>query len=136
MAKLNRKYPHLLAEDIEIWLAFLETYGNRFTSFDYDVRVGKGRPAQGDHTPEIQKMAIDLSQKRIDAVGHTDGAIMIIEITPHAGMKTIGQLMTYPILYKETFNPTLPVFPLLVCRELNPDIKPALDSMKCPFYIV
>jgi hypothetical protein len=125
-----------MPQDIDTWERFLEAYGSRFNSFDYDVRVGKGRPAPEGSTPEIQKMAIDLSQKRIDAVAFTPDAIMCIEITSHAGLKAIGQLITYPLLYAETFHPTLPVLPLLICTDLSPDVQPALKAYKIPFYIV
>ena len=136
MATLNRKYPHLLPDDIAIWERFLSAYEKRFNSFDYDVRVGLGRPADTSLPENIQKAAIALSQKRIDVVGHTDDAIMCIEITGHAGLKAIGQLVAYPLLYAETFKPTKPVLPLLVCAQLHPDVKPVLDSLKVPFYLV
>jgi hypothetical protein len=125
-----------MPQDIDTWERFLQAYGSRFERFDYDLRVGKGRPTSQDESPEIQKMALDLSQKRIDAVGFTADAIMCIEITSYAGLKAIGQLITYPILYAETFSPTLPVLPLLVCTELSPDVLPALKAYKIPFYVV
>lgn len=132
----NRLYPHLMPQDIDTWERFLEAYGSRFERFEYDVRVGKGRPAPDDQSDAIKKMAIDLSQKRIDVVAFTADAIMCIEITSNAGLKAIGQLITYPILYAETFKPTLPVLPLLICTDLDPDAQPALKAYKVPFYIV
>ena len=136
MATKNRLYPHLMPQDIDTWERFLESHGAKFEYFLYDVRVGTGRPAPEGSSPEIAKMAIDLSQKRIDAVGFTADAIMCIEITSYAGLKAIGQLITYPILYAETYHPTLPVLPLLICTELSSDTLPVLKAYKIPYYVV
>lgn len=126
MAFLNRFYPHLLPEDITVWARFLTKYPDRFDPIEYDVRVGRGRPAPLDMPDNIRTMALDLSMRRIDAIGHTPRLIYVIEITRIAGLKAVGQVITYPILYRQTFAPTKPVRTLLVCEELHPDIEPAL----------
>ena len=135
MAFKNRLYPHLLPEDIDVWERFLSAYAHRFERFDYDVRIGEGRPAPPGTDEAIARMAIDLSQKRIDAVGHTADAIAIIEITKLAGLKAVGQLITYPILYAKTFNPTKPLIPILVTAELSPDIIPVLKAHNITYYV-
>ena len=58
---------------------------------------------------------------RIDAVGYTQAGIYIIEITRRAGLKAIGQLESYPLLFKDKFNPRAKVIPYLVCEELKSD---------------
>lgn len=126
MAFLNRFYPHLLPEDIEVWLRFQHEYPQRFYDIEYDVRVGKGRPAPLKYPDNTRKMIHDLTMRRIDAVGHSPRLITIIEITRAAGLKAVGQMITYPILYRQTFAPRKPIHTLLVCEELRPDIEPAL----------
>lgn len=85
--------------------------------------MGVGRDPGAGYKPNIRQMAIDLSQRRIDAIGHRIGQIDIIEITPHAGIKAIGQLEVYPTLYRWTFRPTFPLVPVLICRDISPDIQ-------------
>ncbi|KKK70100.1 hypothetical protein LCGC14_2927380, partial [marine sediment metagenome] len=62
----------------------------------------------------------------IDAIGHTDSQIHIIEITRVAGLKAVGQLLSYPLLYCLTFKPLRPVRSVLVCHTLETDIEPMI----------
>lgn len=128
MATKNRLYPHLLAQDIEVWERFLERYADRYDHFDYDVRVGQGRDPGDQLEPKYRQLGIELSQRRIDAIGHRQDGLDIIEITTEAGIHAVGQLIAYPILYEHTFQPNQPLRPVLVCSSLGPDVKPALDQ--------
>lgn len=125
----NRFYPHLLPNDIPVWERFLEAFPDRYDRIDYDVRVGKGREAPPEFEANLRKMALDLSRRRIDAIGYTPNRIDIIEITRLADLKAIGQLLAYPLLYRETFGPSVPVHTILVAEELHTDIKTVLDSL-------
>lgn len=126
MAGLNNLFPHLLPDDIEIWQQFLDKFGKDYIKFDYDVRVGDGRPTNETLPDNIRKMAKDLSQRRIDAVGHKADALDIIEITKSAGFTAIGQLETYPLLYRQRFSPDKRLVPVLVAGRIQSDIKPIL----------
>jgi len=122
----NNLYPHLLPEDIKVWEAFLDKHRGQFGRFDYDVRVGQGRDPGEIFSPEIRQMGVDLSQRRIDAVGYGASEIWIIEITTSAGLKAVGQLLSYPVLYYDRFHPGLPLKPFLCCSSLQSDILPIL----------
>lgn len=126
MARKNRLYPHLLPDNIELWERWLDDHAKEYTSFDYDVRVGQGQIIDQDLPDNIRRMAMDLSQRRIDAVGHTDSHIDIIEICKSAGLRAIGQMIGYPQLYQELYNPTKPLRRVLVAETLQPDIEPLL----------
>ena len=136
MATKNRLYPHLLPDDIEIWERWLTLFGSNYTSFDYDVRVGNGRDPGPNFSSNIRQMGIDLSQRRIDAVGHQPGRITIIEITRAAGLKTIGQTMAYPVLYRHKFKPTKPLHSLIVCQSIQDDMETVLLTNKIETQIV
>lgn len=118
----NRLYPHLLPDDILIWEAYLADPLILWDSIDYDVHVGKGRDPGEAIAPNIRQMAISLSERRIDAVGHGPHSIDIIEITRSAGMTALGQLELYPLLYQQTFLPTKPLRTILVAAEIQSDI--------------
>jgi hypothetical protein len=127
MAILNRLYPHLLPEDIELWQDWLKLHPTRFERFEYDVLIGQGRDPGPSYQPNIRQMAITLSQRRIDALGYNAEGITIIELTVSAGLRAIGQLATYPALFHATYNPRTAVSLLLICREVQSDIKPILE---------
>jgi len=116
------KFPHLLPPDTPCWQRFLAAHQSEYLSFDYDVRVGFGRPVGDEFDDAMKKMAIDLSQRRIDAVGFKDDQIEIFEVTRLAGLKAIGQLITYPILYRMTYHPTLPLIPHLITEQIDTDL--------------
>lgn len=127
------KYPHLLSEDVPVWERFLASVHNRFTEIDYDVRVGIGRDPGPVVEEKFREMGRLLSQRRIDAVGINDKEVCVIEITTIADLKAIGQMTSYPILYKQTYRPELPITRLLICAVLESDIRTALDGASIPF---
>ncbi|MCK5481449.1 MAG: hypothetical protein KAJ06_09885 [Gammaproteobacteria bacterium] len=129
MTGKNRQFPHLLPGDIPVWERFLVAFPDRYDRIEYDVRVGRGRPAPEGFEPNIRKMAMDLSRRRIDAIGFTGEQIDIIEITRLADLKAVGQLLAYPLLYQQTFNAVSPLHTILVAEELHTDIKQVLDSL-------
>lgn len=136
MAFKNRFYPHLLPYDIPVWERYLASHGDQYIKIEYDVRVGEGSRPPRDLPDNIRQMWVDLSKKRIDAVAWRLDKIVLIEITRRAGMKAIGQLRTYPILYNLTYKPFLPAEPLLVAEQLLPDIKPALAENNIPYILL
>jgi hypothetical protein len=133
MTRQNRLYPHLLPVDIPVWERWLELHQQEYHLIEYDVRVGEGRPAPPYYPVNIQKMALDLSMRRIDAVAHTLSEIVVIEVTKRAGLKAVGQLLVYPILYRLTFDPPLGIRPLLVCEQINTDILAPLETLRLDY---
>jgi len=101
---------------------------------DYDVRVGEGRDPGAGFPDNMRQMAIDLSKKRIDAVAYMPDQIWTIEITKHAGLKALGQLIAYPILFTLKYNPLLPVQPVLVCEDLITDMEIVYAALEMPVY--
>lgn len=129
MSKRNLKFPHLLPADVPVWERFLKAFPDRYDFIDYDVRVGRGRPAPAGSDPAIQKDARDLSRRRIDAIGFTAGQIDIIEITRLVDLKAIGQLIAYPVLYQTTFRPSIPVRTIIVAEEFHTDIAEVIATL-------
>lgn len=133
MSHDNRQFPHLLQPDIDLWKRYLADDPDNFIDYDYDVRVGAGRDP-GSAAPEnIRKMSLDLSQRRIDAIGYKADSLTIIEITLSAGLRAIGQLVAYPTLFNITHNPTQPIAVLLIAEEIQTDMLPVIEVLKIPF---
>lgn len=130
------KFDHLLPADAALWDLFLHQYPNRYTQLHYDVRIGTGRDPGPEFPDNIRYMAISLSQRRIDVLAFTADHIDIIEITTAAGLTALGQLLAYPQLYIATYSPTLPVRPLLVTYQFQPDIKQIYIDNDIPFIII
>lgn len=128
MSLKNRQFPGLLPDDIELWERFLSAFPDRFERFDYDVRVGTGRDPGERFVENVRKMAVHLSQRRIDAVGFNDGELTIIEITLSAGLRALGQLQVYPGLYRSTFLPLQRIKTMLVAESVQADIMPTLQT--------
>jgi len=136
MALDNRQFPHLLPVDIEVWKRFLAKFGDLYTHFDYDIRVGEGRPAPEDNHRVIKKMALDLSKRRIDAVGWQPEGPTIIELTTGIGFTALGQIQIYPILYQRTFPSPKRVRVLLVGSHLEDDMEAALRQTGIPWVTI
>ena len=117
----RKHFTHLLEPDATLLAAYLEANPHRYDHLDFDVRVGLGRDPGPDFDSSMRKMALALSQRRIDCIGFRSNRIDIIEVTLSAGLTALGQMLAYPQLYQETFNPTLPLVSVLVTYELEAD---------------
>lgn len=133
---MARRFPHLLKDDVALWERFLASPNHIYSSFEYDIRVGEGRDPGPDYDRNIRKMALDLSQRRIDAIGRTREGITIIEISTSAGLTQVGQLLAYPSLYRQTFSYTGKISRLLVAQTLQTDIEPVLIAEQIPFVLL
>lgn len=132
----NRKYPHLLPPDVPVWERYLAKHAHQFSSIDYDIQVGHGRDPGDIHPQNIRAMALNLSRRRIDAVCQMPGQILIIEITTLADMTALGQMIAYPILFRQTYKPDIPVKTLLVCETIGSDLEPVMKLAQIPWIII
>lgn len=120
---------HLLPVDAQLMSEFLDAFPTRYRVIEYDVHVGDGRDPGTEFNDNMRRMAMTLSQRRIDVVGFTPDHIDIIEVTQVAGLKALGQLTAYPRLFQYTHRPDLPLRPVLVAREYGTDAEQIfLDS--------
>ena len=122
-AEKLKMYPHLMVGDIAIWEEFLVSVFNVFDSFDYDVHVGEGITPSKDWSPEIQAMAMALSEKRIDVVGWEGDVPTIIEVKPSASLSAIGQILCYRELFSARFPTEARPLIMIVTDFEMPDIR-------------
>jgi len=115
------KFPRLTQAEQILWRQFIVEHGMKYERFDYDLPVGEGVDP-GDSVAEfLRKDYIDLTRKRIDAVGYRLGKAFLFEVKPRAATTALGQLLTYKSLYNQTF-PGIPVGGLsVVTSMINPD---------------
>ena len=133
---LNRQFPHLRPEEISVWLRFLQKFPGRFDSFSYDVRVGSGVKLNSETPENIRKMALGLSQKRIDVVTKGVEGLTLVEISPNADADSVGQLLVYGTLWVKD-NPGQPSPKLLlVTGSERSDIREVAESTGVEFLVV
>lgn len=131
----HRRFPHLLPQDAEVWKRFLTEHEHAYNYFEYDLRVGLGRDPGETFNANIRGMAIQLSQRRIDAVGFQTDIITIFEITTSAGLTALGQLQAYPLLYRRSFPTNSKIQILLIAEHLQDDIEHVLLDASIPFLL-
>lgn len=83
-----------------------------------NVRVGKGRHAEGEFTEDERKMWLAVTQKRIDVLLEFQDRIWIVELRRIASSGALGRLLMYKLLYEED-----PVIPKPVTLALVTDFK-------------
>ncbi len=132
----RRKYPHMIAEEAEIWGRFVNNYPDRFDSVDYDFRVGEGQQLELEFPENYGRMITMLSQHRIDVLGWVGEQPTIVEVKARAVISTLGQLIGYGVLFLEGFK-SLGVPDLLcVCGSITEDVKFVFKDQGIPVVIV
>lgn len=132
----RRKYPHMIGDDRVVWDRFVEKFPDRFETVDYDFRVGEGTGFPGGVEDNWARMAMMLSQKRIDVLGWVGDHPTIIEVKKRVGLSALGQVLGYRVLFLKDFKlfgvPDL----LVVCESISFDDKYVLEANNIPVEIV
>ena len=119
------KFPRMSSEDTQIWKRFLSQYGEDYTSFDYDFKVGDGVLPDLPIPEQFIKDFQELTRKRIDALGYDPSGVTIFEVKPRAGTAALGQLLTYKSLFLKSY-PAVNVNALKLVCEIATDEEIAL----------
>jgi len=107
-------------DEILVWRAWLVIHQTEFDRFDYNVRLGAGVDP-GPTVPEpYRTMAIQIRQKRVDAVGYTAGSPTLFEVKRRAGPENLGQLLVYARLWPQQFPASPPPALVLVASDADP----------------
>lgn len=116
-------YPGLNAQSIALWQSWLKLYESRFTSYEYNVRVGAGIVAPAYLSQADKDLWKKLTQKRIDVVAERPGQTWIIEIMERPGLAAVGQLVGYQHLYSKYVKLPEKFVPALICARLGYDMR-------------
>lgn len=127
-ANVMANYPHMMAEDRDIWTKFLQTAEFEVEKVWYDVHCGLGLPVPGGPDSAQYKISQGVTRKRIDVICTVKDEIWIVEIKPHVNMKALGQIITYKKLFQEEYSTTYKIIPVILCWTLDPDIVPILKD--------
>lgn len=102
----------------------------------YDITVGEGIRLSEDFPDPYRTNAEFLSKKRIDAVITFADLIVIVEVKKIVSWAAIGQLIGYPVLFAETYMPTIPITTLLVAESFPLDVQRIFDATGLPYDLV
>lgn len=121
------RYPALIGKEVILMRQWERRHLTDYDTMDFNVYLGSGRDPGPSYPAYIRKMAVQISQKRVDGVAWLRGVPTIIEVKDRVTASAIGQILTYqalwPFNYPESPAPTL----LFVCREVEPDMVQVLQ---------
>ena len=126
----------MLEEDVHVWWRFLDKFASRFLGVYYDVRVGGGDPSTYGRDPKWAMLTYRLLAKRIDAIGELTDELWIIEVTPHPGLRALGQCLGYLQLWNLDPKIDIPANVHIVCEFLDPDMSHLFEANKIVAHVV
>lgn len=94
------KFDGLQTSESEVLRAWIVNHAAEFDRIAFNVRIGTGLAMPEDTEPAIQKMAIDLTQKRADCIAQRGDMVAIVEVKLRLTMTTLGQLLGYSTIWK------------------------------------
>lgn len=133
---ISPQFPHMMPEDIPVWERWLSLHPADWDSIAYDVHVGAGVDLPDDMEEPHREAAIQLSKKRIDVVVTYPDRVLIIEVKKRADWRAIGQIMGYPVLFRDEFPDAPPIATLLVTESFETDIQHVMDNYELPYEIL
>lgn len=115
-------YPHMMAEDTEVWSRYLKDPIAPIKEVWYDVHCGKAVTPVEEADLLSARIAAGISRKRIDVVAAVGGGYWVIEVKPFGSMLALGQVLAYSRLFTAEYAPPGEVWPVVVCYSVDPDL--------------
>ena len=112
----------MLAEDSEVWTAYLKDPIKPISEVWYDLHVGGPVSAVGGPESLEGRVAAGVTRKRIDVVAHVGVGYWVIEIKPQGSMLALGQALCYSRLFDAEYSPGGAVIPVVICWKCDPDL--------------
>ena len=117
------KPPQMLAQDVDVWHAWLEKHQDEIEKIYYNTAITTIKePEHGDQRI-INNWMYSVS-KRLDAiVEYKDGRLFIVEVTRKAGLRAIGQAITYKFLWGVIDPMGKPADVFILCIFADQDVQ-------------
>lgn len=123
------RYPHMMAQDTDVWTKFLASGFVQMKEVWYDVKIGNPVYVAPDATDMERKIAAGLTRKRIDVIAAVGGGLWIIEVKPCANMYAVGQIITYTRLFNLTYTSPGRVVSVIICHDFDEDLEDEFDEL-------
>lgn len=121
----QRKYAHMMPQDVRIWERFLDTNPIPSAMVAYDVHVGSIPALPPDAPDYLRKHVQAVYPKKIDLVIYFPTQTLVTEVKPFAGLTALGQALGYRHLFAQDF----PFAPLPVACILTDMAQPDMPSL-------
>jgi len=128
--------PHMLQPDIPVWYRFLGMYGSAFTKLWYDVLLGAERLTPQQEKDPMAIMRRSLMARRADAIVELEKEVWIIEVSDDPGLRAVGQIMSYLVLWIRDPVIIKPEQMILVCSTIEPNLLDAASCCGIRIYII
>jgi len=115
-------YPHMMAEDTEVWSKYLAAPVAPIKELWYDVHVGESVGLPAGAADIDYKIARAVTRKRIDVVCRVGGGFWVVEVKPYANQVALGQVLNYTRLFIVEYRPEGEVWPVVVCDNADRDL--------------
>lgn len=122
---LLNKYAGMRAGDEVIWDQFVKNHPDFFQSVWYNVPLGDPFPDEQERIKAKANGALEVSQWRIDVLGETPDAFVVIEIRPHADARAIGNVIAYSKLLEKEWQVVKPVVGIVLTDQISPILETA-----------
>lgn len=128
--------PHMLKPDIPVWYRFLDKWGFPFLNLYYDCLLGGPFLTQEEKKDPLKWMWRVNLAKRADSIAELDNEVWIIEVASDPGLRILGQLQTYRVLWLR--DPKLAKIErmILVCESIDQDLLDAASMMGVLIYVI
>jgi len=98
-------FPHMCPGDVPLFASFVLTpEGQRYERWEFDTHLGPGLDPGDVFDPVMRKVAILLTQLRVDAIGWVGGDPTIFEVKPDARLSAFGQVLAYCWFWRQQFG--------------------------------
>jgi hypothetical protein len=116
--------------------AFIRKFPGRYDDYTFNVRVGAGVDPGPTYPPEIRRMNVLLTQKRIDMLARKAATVGIWELKLRAGLAALGQVLGYRILAAGSLPNAAPAELGIVTRAIDPDLEAVYRSHSIEVVVV
>ena len=129
-------YPHMMAEDIDVWTAYLKSPVVPILEVWYDVHVGAGLAGLDPADALGARIARGVYRKRIDVVCRLAAGYWVVEVKPFGSMLALGQALSYTGLFRREYEVRGEVIPVVVCGEVDEDLVDEYDMLGVGLIVV
>lgn len=105
--------------DEVIWDEFVKNHPDFFLATWYNVPLGDPYPDEDAKIEAAANGALEVSKWRIDVLGETADAFVVIEIRPHADARAIGNAIAYSKMLEKEWNLVKPVVPMILTDRIS-----------------
>jgi len=128
--------PHMLKTDIPVWYRFLEKYGSPFLNLYYDCLLGGPFFSPDELKDPYKRDWQILNSKRADAIVELKDEVWIIEVAKEPGLRALGQVQTYHVLWLRDPKILKMERIVLVGENINSDLMDAASTYGVLIYAV